>query len=105
LFRSVLSAHPILYTPGSASGFEWLVHPPGALAFVPVLETRRDHLHHALPASLHGWHLRGLRGSLGLRAVQLRAPTVWVWGHVFPALLPRLGRPRRVRHSYTGNYW
>ena len=54
LFRSVLSAHPILYTPGSAPGFVRLVHPPGALAFVPVLETRRNHLHHALPASPHG---------------------------------------------------
>jgi uncharacterized membrane protein (UPF0182 family) len=43
------------------------------------------------------------QGSLALRAVQLRAPTVWVWGHVFPTLFPRLGRPPRVRHSYTGN--
>jgi uncharacterized membrane protein (UPF0182 family) len=42
-------------------------------------------------------------GSLALQAVQLRAPTVWVWGHVYPALLPRFSYPPRVRHSYAVN--
>jgi len=42
-------------------------------------------------------------GSLALRAVRLRAPTVWVWGHVCTALLLCLGRPPHIRHSYAGN--
>jgi hypothetical protein len=43
------------------------------------------------------------QGSLALRAVQLRAPTVWVWGYVYTALLPCVGCPKHVRHSYAIN--
>jgi len=34
-FRSVLSAHPILYTPSPVTGFLWLVHPPATTGLRP----------------------------------------------------------------------
>ncbi len=41
--------------------------------------------------------------SLSLRAVCSRAPTVWVRGHVYPALLPCFSRHPHVCHSYSTN--
>jgi len=54
LFRSALSTHPILYTPSPIPGFKWLVHPPGSLAFVPILRTQRDHFRPCSP-SIPAW--------------------------------------------------
>ena len=85
-------------------GFERFVHPPEIAAFVPVLRTRRNHPIPCSPSMTARLKFTRLnRGSLALRAVCLRAPTDWVWGHVCPALLPRFSHPQRVRHCDAGN--
>jgi hypothetical protein len=73
------------------------------MAFVPILKTRRRP-----PYTVLSQHCRTAEVyeacKVHLRyGLCLRAPTVWVGGHVYPALFPRFSHHPRVRHSYTGN--
>lgn len=94
--------HPILNTPSSCHGFAWLLIHHDALAFVPVLETRRNHPTPHSP-SMNVWltftRLVQVHFRYGLHTCAL--PLSGVGGHVYPALLPGFGRPPHVRHRYA----